>query len=64
MHALQKDMMCTCYILVPRGLAHFGQYQESRPPARSNTRKSAIHGPPEVCDSRTSRHSAHAQSQV
>ena len=42
-----------CHILVPRGRAPFGQHQESRPLAMSNTG-----------NSRTSRHSAHVQSQV
>ena len=33
-------------ILVPRGRTSFGQHQESRPLAKSNTGKSAIHGLP------------------
>ena len=43
------------YILVPRGRAPFGQHQESDLwPSPT----------PEVRDSRTSRHSAHVQSEV
>ena len=50
---------CGFAILVPRGRAPFGQHQESRPLAN------LWPGPtPEVRDSRTSRHSAHVQSQV
>ena len=41
--------------LSPRDHAPFGQPQESRPLVRSKT---------EVCNSWTSHHSAHAQSQV
>ena len=45
-------------ILFPIGHSPFGQHQESRPLAPTS-------GPtPEVRDSQTSRHSAHAQSQV
>ena len=61
-------------ILVPRGRAPFGQHQESRPLAWYNTwSHTYIHTynllklPSQgfsVRDSRTSRHSAHAQSQV
>ena len=46
------------HILVPRGRAPVGQHQESQPLA-------LWQGPtPEVCDSRTSRHSVHTQNQV
>ena len=40
---------CTCSILVPRGRAPFGQHQESRPLARSNTGSPRFTDFPSLC---------------
>ena len=48
-HVTLPECTCVFRILVPRVLAPFGQHQESRPPARSNTRSPRFTDFPSLC---------------